>query len=89
MRAYRVLLASALLLSGCATAGIERVNVVIFNHTTRAHTIRIEIDGQLFFSGIVAVTEREPEIAARVYSHLTAGRHHVAVTSGHLTNSRF
>jgi hypothetical protein len=87
MRVRRVLLAFVLLLSGCATASGERVDVVIFNNTARVHGARIEIDGQLFFSGIVAVTEREPRIAAQIASHLTAGRHHVAVTSGHLTDS--
>jgi hypothetical protein len=87
MRVCPTLLAFALLLAGCATADLDRVDVVIFNDTARAHTVRIEIDGQLFFSGIVAVTEREPKIAAQIYGHVTAGRHHVAVTSGHLTNS--
>jgi hypothetical protein len=87
MRVRRTLLAFVLLLSGCVTAGIERVNVVIFNYTSRVQGARIEIDGQPFFSGSIAMMEREPRIAAQIQSRLTAGRHHVAVTSGHLTNS--
>jgi hypothetical protein len=81
MRVCRALLVFAMLLSGCASAGVERVDVVIFNDTPSRHPIQIDIDGHSFFDGEVAVTEWQPTIVGRMNTELSAGRHRVKVTS--------
>src|SRR4051794_32960170 len=87
MRVRRALLAFALLLSGCATAGGERVHVVIFNDDVRQHRILIDVDGNAFFYGTAAVTQMEPSIVSSIDTHLSAGRHHVEVRSDNVTRS--
>lgn len=87
MRVWRALLAFLLLLSGCASAGGERVHVGIWNDDNSQHKIRIEIDGRRFFSGTAAVTPSEPSIVSSIETHLDAGRHHVGVTCDNVTRS--
>ena len=87
MRVRRVLLPFALLFSGCATAGSERVLVLIWNGDARQHTIHIEIDGQRLFHGIAAITQKDPAIVSGIDTHLTAGRHHVEVRCEDVTRS--
>jgi hypothetical protein len=87
MRVGGVLLVFALLLSGCATTGGERVHVGIWNDDTRQHTVRIAIDGQRFFHGIAGITQSEPSIVNGIDSHLNAGRHHVEVRCDNVTRS--
>src|SRR3954453_4617237 len=87
MRVHCALLAFALLLSGCATAGGERVHVAILNDDVTQHTIHIEIDGQRFFLGDIAVTQSEPSIVASIDAHLSPGRHHVEIRSDNVTRS--
>src|SRR3954452_23485081 len=87
MRVHRALLALALLLSGCATAGGERVHVIIFNDDVTQHRVRIEVDGNAFFDDTAAVTQMEPSIVASMDAHLSPGRHHVEVRSDNVTRS--
>jgi hypothetical protein len=87
MRARRALLAFVLLAAGCGTVGGERVHVGIWNDDARQHTIRIDVDGQPFFSGIAAMTRSEPSIVSSIESRLNPGRHHVEVTSDNGTRS--
>jgi hypothetical protein len=82
-----MLLAFALLFSNCATAGSERVHVVIFNDDSRQHTIRIDVDGQPFFNGTVATTPIEPSIVSSIDSRLPPGRHHVEVICDNVRRS--
>jgi hypothetical protein len=77
----------ALLLSGCGTAGVEPLNVVIFNDTPARHPIHIDIDGHSFFDGEVMVTQSEPTIVAHMNTDLTTGRHRVNVTCDNGTRS--
>jgi hypothetical protein len=87
MRVCRALLAFALLLSGCVTAGVERVDIVIFNDTPSRHPIQIEIDGHSFFDGEVMVPQSEPTIVAHMNTNLSTGRHRVNVTCDKGTRS--
>jgi hypothetical protein len=87
MRVCRALLSFALLVAGCATAGGERVHVVIWNDDGRQHTVRIDIDGQPFYSGTAAITGMEPSIVASIDTRLSPGRHHVEVTCDNGTRS--
>ena len=87
MRVHRVLLAFVLLFSRCATAGRERVLVVVWNDDDRQHTIHIDIDGQRFFHGDIGVTRSEPSIVASIDSHLSPGPHHVEVRCDNVTRS--
>jgi hypothetical protein len=87
MRVRRALLAFSLLLSGCATAGGERVHVGIWNDSLRPHTIRIEIDGHALFYGVAAIPQTEPSIVADIESRLPPGRHNAVVTCDTTTRS--
>ena len=87
MRVHRALLAFALLLSCCATAGGERVHVVIFNDDVTQHRVRIDVDGSTFFYGTAAVTQIEPSIVFSIDTHLSPGRHHVEVWCDNVTRS--
>ena len=87
MRVRRTLLVFALLLSGCATAGGERVHVAIWNDDDRQHRLHFEIDGQRFFHGDIGVTRSEPSIVSSIDTHLSPGRHHVEVRCDNVTRS--
>jgi len=87
MRVRRALLLFALLLSGCATAAGERVHVAIWNDDVAQHKIRIDVDGQPFFYGTVAITQMEPSIVSSMDSHLNAGAHYVEVRCDNVTRS--
>src|SRR3954447_5459519 len=87
MRVHRALLAFALLLSGCATAGGERVHVIIFNDDVTQHRVRIDVDGNAFFDDTAAVTQLEPSIVAGIDAHLSPGRHRFEIRSDNVTRS--
>jgi hypothetical protein len=87
MRVHRVLLAFVLLFSRCATAGRERVLVVVWNDDDRQHTLHIEIDTQRFFHGDIGVTRSEPSIVSSINTHLSPGRHHVDIRCDNVPRS--
>jgi|SRR4051812_45974851 len=87
MRVRRALLAFALLVSGCATAGGERVHVVIFNESGLMPRLQISIDGERVLDEMPAVTASEPSIVSTAYLHLRAGRHRIVVMRDNVEHS--
>ena len=87
MRVCRALLAFALLLSGCATGGSERVLVVVFNESGLTPRLQISIDGNRVLDELAAVTATEPSIISTTYLHLRAGPHRIVVTRDNIEHS--
>lgn len=79
MRVCHALLAFALLLSGCATADVENVQLVVFNESGLQQSLRISIDGERVLDEIATVSAKEPAIVSTAYLHLRTGPHRIVV----------
>ncbi|HEV7427565.1 MAG TPA: hypothetical protein VGQ46_14475 [Thermoanaerobaculia bacterium] len=87
MRVCRTLLVFALLLSGCATAGGERVHVVVFNESGLTPRLQISVDGERVLDELPAITTMEPSIVSTTYLRLRAGSHRIVVMRDNIEHS--